>query len=201
MSTTASAVILTAALTTGFASAERVALPRAVIEAGLKKAQCTIPPNEAAILGTERLSGRLEIVEVSCWRAAYNAGSILFAVPENRPNRAQLLSVETLAGRARPDRLQRVVAGLRRDDAHAQLQPQGARHRRLRHDPGNEMDRLAFPPAAMSGPRIVATASRSNGTAGKAGRCSRGRRSRGRASTRKPGFRPAATAFSRRASS
>ena len=38
--------------------------------------------------------GRVELVEVTCWRGAYNAGSILFAVPENRPERAQLLAVE-----------------------------------------------------------------------------------------------------------
>lgn len=104
MSTTASAVLLTAALTTGFASAEKITLPREVIDAGLKKAQCSIPPKDAAIVGTERLGGRLAIVEVSCWRAAYNSGSILFAVPENRPQRAQLLSIETWQnGRVRSD--------------------------------------------------------------------------------------------------
>ena len=31
---------------------------------------------------------------MTCWRAAYNAGSILFAVPESRPQDAQLLTVE-----------------------------------------------------------------------------------------------------------
>ena len=104
MSTTASAVLLTAALTTGFASAERITLPREVIDAGLKKASCTIPPKDAVIVGTERLSGGLTIVEVACWRAAYNSGSILFAVPENRPRRAQLLSIEPWQnGRVRND--------------------------------------------------------------------------------------------------
>ncbi len=84
---------------------------------------------------------------MACWRAAYNAGSILFAVPEHRPEHAQLLTVERWEnGRVRRG-LQRRVARLRCQDPDAQLQPQGPRRRRLRHDPGNEMDRLAFPPA------------------------------------------------------
>ena len=89
------AVLLTIALTTGIAGPDKLALPGGVIEAGLKKAKCSIPANEAAVVGTERLSSRLEIVEVTCWRAAYNAGSILFAVPEHRPEHAQLLTVES----------------------------------------------------------------------------------------------------------
>ena len=32
---------------------------------------------------------------MTCWQAAYNAGSILFAVPEGRPQDAQLLTVES----------------------------------------------------------------------------------------------------------
>jgi Protein of unknown function (DUF1176) len=95
MSSALGAALLTVSLTTGGAATDKPVLPRLVIEARLKKAGCTLPAREAEIVGTERLSSRLEIVEVTCWRAAYNAGSILFAVPENRPQDAQLLTVES----------------------------------------------------------------------------------------------------------
>ncbi len=91
----AGALLLTISLTTSVVGSDKLMLPGAVIEAGLAKAGCTIPPAEARIIGTERLSGRLGIVEVICWRAAHNAGSILFAVPEHRPEQAQLLAVES----------------------------------------------------------------------------------------------------------
>jgi hypothetical protein len=94
MSSALGAMLLTVSLTASVGEADKPVLPRPVIEAGLKKAGCALPANQAEIIGTERLSPRLEIVEVSCWRAAYNAGSILFAVPEYRPEHAQLLTVE-----------------------------------------------------------------------------------------------------------
>jgi hypothetical protein len=103
MSSTLGAVLLTVSLTGSVADGSKLALPRPVLEAGLKKAHCTIPPKDAAIVGTERLGSRLEIVEVTCWRTAYNAGSILFAVPESRPQDGQLLTVERWEnGRVRP---------------------------------------------------------------------------------------------------
>jgi hypothetical protein len=103
MSSALGAALLTISLTTGGAGAEKPALPRSLVEMGLKKAGCTLSPSQAEIVGTERLSSRLEIVEVACWRTADNAGSILFAVPENRPQDAQLLTVERWqAGRIQP---------------------------------------------------------------------------------------------------
>jgi hypothetical protein len=94
MSSALGAAILTVSLITGGGAAEKPAVPRPIIAAALKKAHCTLPASEAEIVGSERLSPRLEVVEVTCWRAAYNAGSILFAVPESRPQDAQLLTVE-----------------------------------------------------------------------------------------------------------
>jgi hypothetical protein len=89
------AAILTVSLSAGGGdAADKPALPQPIIEAALKTAGCTLPARQAEIVGTERLSARLEIVEVSCWRDATNAGSILFAVPEGRPQDAQLLTVE-----------------------------------------------------------------------------------------------------------
>lgn len=95
MSSAVGAALLTVALTTSVAGVDKPALPVPVIEAGLAKAGCSLPAGQAEILGTERLSPRLQIVEVACWRAAYNAGSILFAVPEHRPQNAELLTVES----------------------------------------------------------------------------------------------------------
>jgi hypothetical protein len=94
MSSTVGAVLLTVSLAAGVAEPERAALPRSIMEAGLKKAGCTLPPGEARVIGTEMLSGRLRIVEVACWRTATNDGSILFAVPPGQPQFAELLKVE-----------------------------------------------------------------------------------------------------------
>jgi hypothetical protein len=95
MSSALGAALLTVSLTIGGAATDKPVLPRPIVEAALKKANCTLPAREAEIVGTEWLSPRLEIVEVTCWRAPYNAGSILFAVPESRPQDAQLLTVES----------------------------------------------------------------------------------------------------------
>ena len=95
MSSAIDAALLTISLITGSAATEKLVLPPPVIEAGLRKAGCTLPPDQAEILGNERLGGALEIVEVACWRSSTNAGSILFAVPEHRTQDAQLLTVDT----------------------------------------------------------------------------------------------------------
>ena len=94
MSSTLGAMLLTVSLSASVAESDKLVLPRPIMELGLKKAHCTLPADQASIIGTEQLSAGLELVEVTCWRAAYNAGSILFAVPESRPQDAQLLTVE-----------------------------------------------------------------------------------------------------------
>ena len=95
MSSAIGAVLLTVSLTAGVAGeADKSVLPRPILEAGLKKAQCTIPPRQAEIIGTEKLSDHLRIVEVSCWKTSTNDGSILFAVPVGQPQLAQLLTVD-----------------------------------------------------------------------------------------------------------
>jgi hypothetical protein len=103
MSSAIGAALLTISLSAGGAGADKPALPHSVVEAGLKRAGCALPTTQAEIVGTERLGSRLEIVEVACWRAAYNAGSILFAVPDDRPQDAKLVMVERWqAGHVRP---------------------------------------------------------------------------------------------------
>jgi hypothetical protein len=94
MSSAIGAVLLTISLTTGVGGADRSVLPRPVLEAGLKKAHCTVPPRQAEIVGTEKLSSTLRIVEVSCWKTSTNDGSILFAVPVGHPQLAQLVTVD-----------------------------------------------------------------------------------------------------------
>jgi hypothetical protein len=103
MSSGTAAVFLTVALTSSIAGPDKPALPNAIVTAALKQAQCGIPANEARVVGTEQLSHRLELVEMTCWRGAYNAGSILFAVPDGRPQDARLLMVERWQnGRVQP---------------------------------------------------------------------------------------------------
>ena len=132
----------------GRRDADKLALPRPVIEAGLKKARCTLPANQAEVIGTERLSPRLEIVEVTCWRAAYNAGSILFAVPEQPAGGRPVADGREMAERPASGAAYSVSSpGYDAKTRTLSSSLQGPRRRRLRHDPGIEMDRLAFPPA------------------------------------------------------
>jgi hypothetical protein len=69
-------------------------LSPADIRAGLAQAECSIPPKDARIVGDEWLGRDLQIVEVPCWRAAGNAGSILFAVPTAPRAKGRLIQIE-----------------------------------------------------------------------------------------------------------
>jgi hypothetical protein len=76
-----------------FAWAE-TAIPKSVIEAGLKSADCSVTYEQA----TERLDpphdfeGGERVQEILCWRAAYQYAGIFFAYAENAPEQARLLS-------------------------------------------------------------------------------------------------------------
>ena len=74
-------------------------LPRAIIAAGLKTADCDIPVDEVTELDPQDLGNGLKLVQVSCWRAAYNFGSILFAVSPDERDKARLLSFQTVDGK------------------------------------------------------------------------------------------------------
>jgi hypothetical protein len=102
----ASTTLLMASLAANAAALDTPNLPRSTIEAGLKKARCTIAPNEARIVGTEWLGHHLQIVEVSCGRTGSDTGSILFAVPTDGTGPAELIMTEHWNGR-------RVVPGYR----------------------------------------------------------------------------------------
>lgn len=94
MSSAIGVMLLSASLGASLTGADRSALPRPVLEAGLKKAQCSIAPRRARVVGTEMLSHYLRIVEVGCWQAGANDGSILFAVPVDQPQLSQLITVD-----------------------------------------------------------------------------------------------------------
>ena len=86
--------LMAAAPTT--AVAEETYLPRAVIAAGLKQADCEVPLAEATELDPDELGGGLKLVMVSCWRAAYNFGSILFTVDPKARDKARLLQFQVV---------------------------------------------------------------------------------------------------------
>src|SRR5437762_2271043 len=65
-------------------------LSQATLAAGLKQARCAIPQKHAKIVGSEWLGRGLQIVEVSCSRAA----SILFAVPTDPLGKSSLIAVQ-----------------------------------------------------------------------------------------------------------
>jgi hypothetical protein len=77
---------------------QKVVLPRALVADAFKKAECDVGLDEALkdLEAAGDLSDGLKLVEVSCWRAAYNFGSILFAFEPSAPDKARLLSIRTL---------------------------------------------------------------------------------------------------------
>jgi len=69
---------LAAALLTRIAAAEDAPLPAPVMADGARTAQCTEPINADSVIGTTSLGGGQSLVEVRCWTAAYQSGSIFF---------------------------------------------------------------------------------------------------------------------------
>jgi hypothetical protein len=67
-------------------------IPRNVITAAMKKADCSLPLKHALEgIDVSALDDKLKLVEVPCWRAAYQAGSIFLAVDPKAPQNARLL--------------------------------------------------------------------------------------------------------------
>lgn len=91
-----------AALMLGFlaapALAQDAALPRAALEDGFKKAECTVPIEDAAAEPQSfDLGDGKTLVLVSCWRAAYQSGSIAFV--RDRTGAARLLTFQDWNGK------------------------------------------------------------------------------------------------------
>ena len=69
------------------------AVPQKIIEQALKVPECTVSPKEAAdSVELADLGKGLKLVTISCWRAAYNFGSVLFVLNSSAPDKARLLS-------------------------------------------------------------------------------------------------------------
>jgi len=84
-------VALAAALVGGIAAAEETALPASVMAEGMRTADCDEPVNADSVIETDELGGGQSLVEVRCWRAAYQGGSIFFLVVAEAPDHARLL--------------------------------------------------------------------------------------------------------------
>jgi hypothetical protein len=89
-------VLLVALFAQSVTAQQKVQLPKALVEDAFKKAECEVELDEAIkdLETTGELSGGLHLVEVPCWRAAYNFGSILFALDPAAPEKARLLSLQ-----------------------------------------------------------------------------------------------------------
>jgi len=79
------------------AQAQTIKLPEPLLKQAFEKAECDIEFDEVnkelEFIG--QLSGRLKLLEVYCWRAAYNFGNIFFAVDPANPGSARLLEFQT----------------------------------------------------------------------------------------------------------
>jgi hypothetical protein len=92
---------IAAVLLASQARAADVKIPLNVIDAGWKTAKCEVELKDEEREGLE-LGGGVALVEVYCWRAAYQAGSIFFAVDPKAPDKARLLKFQTWAGKSKP---------------------------------------------------------------------------------------------------
>jgi Protein of unknown function (DUF1176) len=72
-------------------AADPIKIPFKVVDAAFKKAECTIELKDEGRTEVEELGGGLKLVEIYCWRAAYQAGSIFLAVDPKKPDKARLL--------------------------------------------------------------------------------------------------------------
>jgi len=72
-------------------AADLVNIPFKVVQAAFKTAECTRELQDEPRENVQELGGRLKLVEVYCWSAAYQAGSIFFAVNPAQPEKARLL--------------------------------------------------------------------------------------------------------------
>jgi hypothetical protein len=96
------AVLATLAVSGASASAAPAGppIPRNVITAAMKKADCSLPLKDALEgIDVSTLDAALKLVEVPCWRAAYQAGSILFVLDPKAPAKARLLSFQHWNGK------------------------------------------------------------------------------------------------------
>ena len=71
------------------------AVPQKLIAKVLEQPECTVTPKEAAdSVEMSDLGKGLKLITISCWRAAYNFGSVLFAINPAALEKARLLSFQ-----------------------------------------------------------------------------------------------------------
>ena len=116
------------------AFAAELPLPREVIETGLREPDCTLSFDEATadLEPPQALGGGLMLVEIPCWRAAYNFGSIFFAADPKTPERARLLRFRAWNGKAFEERTNLSGPSYDAGEEAADQLSQGPRDRRLR---------------------------------------------------------------------
>jgi hypothetical protein len=84
--------------TAALAQAADAVLPRAAIEDGFKKAECSVPIEDAAKEpDSYDLGGGQKLFVVSCWRAAYQSGSLVFVMDGS--GQARLLTFQHWNGK------------------------------------------------------------------------------------------------------
>jgi Protein of unknown function (DUF1176) len=89
--TRVAAAMLAAAILGPVAVAEEAPLPTVVMATGGHTAQCTEPMSADGVIGTTSLGGGQSLVEVRCWTAAYQSGSIFFVFRKGAAKQARLL--------------------------------------------------------------------------------------------------------------
>ena len=98
MNMTRVAAAMLAAVSLGaVAFAEGSPLPAAVMADGGRTAECDEPMNADGVIGTTSLGGGQTLVEVRCWTAAYQSGSIFFVFRKGAAKQARLLRFQTPA--------------------------------------------------------------------------------------------------------
>src|SRR5262249_26551367 len=85
------AVFVIAAMAQSARAADPIRIPFPVVQAAFKKAECSIELQDEERTEVEELGGGLKLVEIYCWRAAYQAGSIFLAVDPKALDKARLL--------------------------------------------------------------------------------------------------------------
>ncbi len=83
-------------------AADPITIPFKVIEDGFKKAECTNDDlKDEERTEVEDLGGGLRLVEIYCWRAAYQSGSIFFVVDPKAPEKARLVRFNVWSTKAK----------------------------------------------------------------------------------------------------
>lgn len=75
-------------------AADPVNIPFDVVKKAFETAECTIELKDEPRENVEELGGGLKLVEVYCWRAAYQAGSIFLVANPAQPEKARLLKFQ-----------------------------------------------------------------------------------------------------------